>query len=646
MRNPKMIKRISVKCMAAIMGAAAVMSPATAAMGIVIEADATDYATIDAITPDDQNHINLESGDTLASNTGTIHKNEGTININTGTVDQNYGTVSVNDGGTVTNYNGGTVTNNDGGSVANNSGGTVTNNNSGGSVTNNSGGVVVNNYSQVNNNDGGRVTDNNGTVANQNSETSIVERNNPSGTVSRGTVTDNYGTADHARISGNYGVASDSNVTNNYASGRVTGDSTVADNHGGYIQNPSDTTRQHPAYSGPNPLTPPAPQPSGDSGDDDDPAPAPAPQPVDNTGGDSSSMGSLTVLPSETPTIQQEEKSFVNTLNSEMAKLADASTSAASGLAGQQTINVNMGANNSYTSGMIAALETAADKNVAVAMTLQENGQHMTFTVPAGSDYSAVDSYFEQTASTSEGYRMIQSLVSGSVIEDSSGNKNVNTTDMGTLMIKADADAILHGIDYSATIVAGGGSHGPKDYSSSSNNSVAVRTAIGQNPEIVAYGGAIATQTGSEPAVAITSGGTAIDTTVNGGGSQTVHIANTAMAAAVTSGGTVTISAGTMGDKAMTAAGTSGGTTKDTSVNGGGSQTASGDIATSTIAINGGSQTEIGRIHASGAVVATGTLPDKASQSGTYAVTDDRSVLIANDQGVFLASKGSIQKLE
>ena len=300
---------------------------------------------------------------------------------------------------------------------------------------------------------------------------------------------------------------------------------------------------------------------------------------------------------------------------------------------------------------MIDALEKATDQNVEVAMAVREAGKSMKFTVPAGSDYSAVNSYYEQTASTSEGFRMIQSLVSGSAIEDASGNKIVNTTDTDILKFKADADAVLYGIDYSATIVAGGGFHGSMDDLASWNNPGA--------------------------AFAITSGGTAIDTTVNGGGTQTVHIANTAMTAASISGGTVTISAVSSGSTAMTSAVTSGdtvtsggtipsasggtipsggtvtmskvtsgGTAIDTTVNGGGSQTASGDIATSAIAINGGSQTEIGRIYAGGTVVATGTLPDTASQSGTYAVTDDRSVLIANDQGVFLASKGNIQKLE
>ena len=84
MRNPKMIKNISVKCMAAIMGAAAVMSPATAAMGIVIEADARNYLTTDEITENDNGEINLTSEDTLATNLEgkTIHNNAGTITSN------------------------------------------------------------------------------------------------------------------------------------------------------------------------------------------------------------------------------------------------------------------------------------------------------------------------------------------------------------------------------------------------------------------------------------------------------------------------------------------------------------------------------------------------------------------------------------
>ena len=351
-------------------------------------------------------------------------------------------------------------------------------------------------------------------------------------------------------------------------------------------------------------------------------------------------MGSLTVLQSETPTLQQEEKTFVNTLSSEMAKLGDVSASAASGPAGQQTINVNMGANNSYTPRMINALETAADKNVAVAMTLQENGQHMTFTVPADSDYSAVDSYFEQTASTSEGYRMIQSLVSGSAIEDASGNKIVNTTDTGTLNIKADADAILYGIDYSATIVAGGGFHGSMDDLASWNNpgaAFAITSGGTATGPAVNVGGTVtisAVSSGSTAMTsAVTSGGTAIDTTVNGGGSQTLHTANTATTAGVISGGTVT-SGGTIPSGGGTIP--SGGTVTMSKVTSGGTALESIFELISNI-----KQT----IYAGGTVVAAGTLPDTASQRGTYAVTDN-GVLIANDQGVFLASKGNIQKLE
>ncbi|MCR4596918.1 MAG: hypothetical protein K5673_09065, partial [Lachnospiraceae bacterium] len=67
MRNPKMIKSISVKCMAAIMGAAAVMSPATVAVGIVIEADAATYNTTEDIE-EVNGERNLASGDTLATN--------------------------------------------------------------------------------------------------------------------------------------------------------------------------------------------------------------------------------------------------------------------------------------------------------------------------------------------------------------------------------------------------------------------------------------------------------------------------------------------------------------------------------------------------------------------------------------------------
>ncbi len=519
------------------MGAAAVMSPATAAMGIVIEADAITYQTTEEIE-EVNGEKNLTSEDTLVTNPAgeTIHNNAGTITTNNGTVENNSGRVEVN-------------------------------------------------YGEVT---GGRVGENHGTVTASEGGSFSVEYNCDDGTV-------------------NGAGGNDTSVGTN--DGTVSNVKLININNG--IANNVDTIEE-------NNYQPPAPQPSGDSGDGDDPAPAPSPQPVDNPGGDSSSMGSLTVLPSETPTIQQEEKTFVNTLNSEMAKLGDMSASAASGPAGQQTINVNMGANNSYTSGMIDALETATDQNVAVAMTVRENGKPMTFTVPANSDYSAVDSYYAQTGSTSEGYRMIQSLVSGSAIEDASGNKIVNTTDTNTLMIRSDAQAVLYWIDHGDTLTTGRGDFYFEGnmLQNNGNQPATDDTANAQLAANVVDGGMIAAQPVKAPAVAITSGGTAKDTTVNNG--------DTAAIAAVTNGGTAT-----------TATVTNGGTAIPAIVNG----------STQTIhnpGIYGGTHT----VHTGEAVVASGTLPATASSPGTFAVTDNRRVIITNGQGSFADGNGSINIID
>ena len=132
-----------------------------------------------------------------------------------------------NSGGIVTN-NGGTVTNNNsGGEVTNNDGGTVTNNNSGGIVTN-SGGTVTNN------NSGGTVTNSGGTVEN-NSSGGQVE--NTGGTVtnnlSGGEVTNNSGGTVTNNNSGGTVINNSGGKTENNSGGEVT------NNSGGTLENNS-----------------------------------------------------------------------------------------------------------------------------------------------------------------------------------------------------------------------------------------------------------------------------------------------------------------------------------------------------------------------------------------------------------------------
>ncbi len=314
MRNNEMIKRISVKCMTAIMGAAAVMSPITAGMCTVIEAQAEGYTyetwTATSGTVSAGQTVGTNSG-TITDNYGTVHDNHGTIKNNNsgGTIEGNFGTVEGNNsGGSVTNNsggtvevnNGGTVTNNSGGTIGVNSGGIVTNNNggvveinNGGDVTNNSGGVLQQNISgtatnnsggvvqlnntggEVTNNDGGTVTNNSGIVFNA-SDTSVVTNNCSGGIVNGGSVTNNNGIVNEGSVTNNLdgGEVNNGDVTDNWSGGTVNGNSRVTNNHGGTLsgdnivcQNPNLTSKSGPD---PAPVDPtPAPDPTPDPGPSD-----------------------------------------------------------------------------------------------------------------------------------------------------------------------------------------------------------------------------------------------------------------------------------------------------------------------------------------------------------------------------------------
>jgi len=163
MINPKMNKKISAKCMAAIMCAALSMSSSAASVMLPIVAEAQAYDTHGP----NEGTLNLSSEDTLTTNNGIIGTNNGTISVNNGTVEENNGTVTTNTG---------TVSDTDtptGTVVNNSSGGEVY----GGNVTNNHGSVtdavsVVNNYSD-------------GTVVNDGELQNTTQvTNNYSGTIS------------------------------------------------------------------------------------------------------------------------------------------------------------------------------------------------------------------------------------------------------------------------------------------------------------------------------------------------------------------------------------------------------------------------------------------------------------------------------
>ena len=201
MRNKEMLKKISVKCVTAIMIAAMSMTPVAATLAFPVTA----YAAHLDDNPEGS-EASIGAGDTMDNNWGTITSNAGTLNNNEGTVQSNSGTLNNNEG--TVQSNSGTVDNN-WGNVTNTDTGSVETNHVSGDVT---GGSITNNYGDAQNSD--------------------VTNNFASGTVtgSDSRVTDNFGTAnDIGEVTNNYGTAIDTNVDNNYESGTVTkqGDSAV-----------------------------------------------------------------------------------------------------------------------------------------------------------------------------------------------------------------------------------------------------------------------------------------------------------------------------------------------------------------------------------------------------------------------------------
>ena len=242
MRNKEMLKKMSVKCVTAIMIAAMSMSPVAATLAFPMTVYAANYDTTDDVPEDNDGHRNLAADDSLTTNTSTIHENNGTIGTNApGAV------VEVNNNIVTDNY----------GDVANQGTGSVGTNHVGGTVSGT--GSIGENYGNVT---GGSVTD-----------------NYASGTVTGGDsriTGDNFGTANGiGQVENNYANVTDANVINNYSSGTVnenTKDNVQVDNnYGGTLGVGVDAT---------NPSLDENPGPNANKLNQTDPnPPAPAPQP-------------------------------------------------------------------------------------------------------------------------------------------------------------------------------------------------------------------------------------------------------------------------------------------------------------------------------------------------------------------------------
>ncbi len=223
MKNREMLKRISVKCVAAIMAAAVAMS-AFGAMGVTSGITTTVYAA----------HLD----DNPAGSTTTIGADD--------TMDNNYGDISSNAGSLGNNW----------GRVDSSAGGSVGTNHESGDVTE------------------GSITDNYGTAHDSN-----VTNNYESGTVTGGNsnIENNWGTAqDVENVGNNMGTVTgdDVIVTNNYAGGTVNETPGV-----GQGPSPAAGKATDPQPNPPAPAPQPQPEPPQDNGSNNDNAGS-----VDNSG--------------------------------------------------------------------------------------------------------------------------------------------------------------------------------------------------------------------------------------------------------------------------------------------------------------------------------------------------------------------------
>ncbi len=651
MRNNEMIKRISVKCMTAIMGAAAVMSPITASMCTVIEAQAEGY-TYETWT--------ATSGTVLAGQ--TVGTNSGTITDNYGTVHNNQGTVTNHSGGKVENNNsGGDVTNNSGGKVEiNNSGGIVTNSdggvveiNNGGDVTNNSGGVLQQNISgtatnnsggvvqlnntggEVTNNDGGTVTNNSGTVFNE-SDTSVVTNNCSGGIVNGGSVTNNNGTVNEGSVTNNLdgGEVYNGDVTDNWSGGTVNGNSRVTNNHGGTLSGDNIVCQNPdlPSKSGPDPA-PVDPTPAPD--------PTPDPGPSDSSTKNNSSDDLLgwsigddamywnaiedlrkRLVPldddalggyqydnvlSGGPAVAawNDDMSFKEKIDSGMAALNRESAVTSAGVASGQTLQIDMGNANVFTPVMVNQLAKVTDQGVAVSMTMKENGEQIQLNLVAESDFRAVNFYNEQTGSQAEGPKFLESMIPESSIVYSNGHVNKNTDDIGTNVMKAAGYIGMYQAKQSGVVSAQGA---PLEAIVSVSKADAVSSGGTQN-----IAGGTLTDDNRSSFTEIVSG--AITQTIQSGGTATQ--ADLATLGSLTkAGGTQTVMAVEVG---------SGGTATQTTISGGEQLVSSGGTAKQTT-LEGGTQTVIGGV----------------TSGGTQTVDSGRDVKVENG-GNIQASSGALQ---
>lgn len=238
------------------MGAAAAMSPVTAAVGIVIEADAQHYDewtdTGGTVTSEDTVGVNRGTIDdnygTVATNVGTISINHsgGTVTTNAsgGTVTDNYGRVDADFGLVGTNYSGGSVFVNSGGELGVNSGGSVAFESGAKLLLNTTDGITISGYTVENNsgtsvyvNNGGTIENNSGPGVTVNSGGTIVNNYGSSATVnSGGTIENNSGTLVTVNSGGRLVTNNGSGVTNNAGGTIVTNNGINVMNAGGSIE--------------------------------------------------------------------------------------------------------------------------------------------------------------------------------------------------------------------------------------------------------------------------------------------------------------------------------------------------------------------------------------------------------------------------
>ncbi len=261
MRNKEMFKKMSVKCVTAIMIAAMSMSPVAATLAFPMTVYAQDNNPQNGETA-------IEHGEYMECNEGTVTKNEGALDINNGKVNENAGPDENGIPASINSNSGEVVVNNGDIGKLDEGNNPVPNSGNFGTVDNNNGTIYYNDEKgSVNTNCG--ATSGTSRIVNSDMATNIYPLAEHGGNIliNEGTVTDNSGTigsgkkyadgkspevnkshgeGNHGMVEKNYGIiyynASDGTIEKNLSTGLVIENSGIINTNSNFRNRNSEKT--------------------------------------------------------------------------------------------------------------------------------------------------------------------------------------------------------------------------------------------------------------------------------------------------------------------------------------------------------------------------------------------------------------------